>query len=358
MEITIPQSKIVKTVAILMMLCLHLFNRAYEGLFTPVLFIGAQPLSYYISLFSDACVPIFLFISGYGLYFNYQKDKDIMVKSNTIRLFKLYINYWLVVVLFAVLLGFLLGKEGYPGTFTKFTLNFLGLGNSYNGAWWFFFTYILLTLTAPLLFKVLESYSTWLFLIFVLLFYFVSFYFRVYNNALFTNPYLAWVFKQFYLFGTSFLPFILGAMVLQKKWHSQFSNRFGVLKYKSLVAQLGIGILIVIHGFIPNLVIAPFLAIPFIFFWNQIALGKYIEGFLIWLSEHATNLWLVHMFFYMIYFESFIYAPKYPILIFANLLFWSIAASYIINIVYKPLVKLVNLKTNKSNETTLHHQRN
>jgi len=355
LEITIPQSKIIKTIAILMMLCLHLFNRPYEGLFTPVLFIVAQPVSYYISLFSDACVPIFLFISGYGLYFNYQKDKHTLLKSNGMRLFKLYINYWLVVLLFALLLGFLLDKEGYPGTFTKFALNFFGLESSYNGAWWFFFTYILLTLAAPLLFKVLESYNTWLLLAFVLLFYFVSFYFRVYNNDLFTNPYLSWVFRQSYLFGTSLLPFILGAMVLQKKWHSQFSNHFGVLKYKNVAALLGIGILIIIHGFIPNLVIAPFLAIPFIFLWNQLTLGKYMERFLLWLSDHATNLWLVHMFFYMIYFESFIYAPKYPILIFVNLVFWSVVASYLINILYYPIIKLITIKTTKPNETPLHH---
>lgn len=341
-----------------MMLCLHLFNRAYEDLFTPVLFIGEHPLSYYISLFSDACVPMFLFISGYGLYFKYRKDKSVMVKSNGMRIFKLYINYWLVVVLFAVLLGLLLGKDGYPGPLTKFALNFIGMENTYNGAWWFFFTYILLTLTAPFLFKVLESYRTWLFLALVLFFYFVSFYFRIYNNNLFSNPYLAWVFKQFYLFGTSLLPFIIGAMVLQKKWHSQFSKRFGVLKYKSMVAQLGIGVLIVLHGFIPNLVIAPFLAIPFIFLWNQIALGKYLERFLLWLSDHATNLWLVHMFFYITYFESTIYAPKYPIFIFVNLLFWSVVASYIINTLYKPIVKLFDLNIYKPNETALYNQRN
>ena len=311
MEISITQSKIIKTIAIIMMLCLHLFNRPYEGLFTPVLFIRKHPLSYFISLFSDACVPIFLF-SGYGLYFKYQKDKQALLKSNGIQLFKLYINYWLVVLLFAVLLGVLLSKEGYPGTFTKFALNFFGLESSYNGAWWFFFTYILLTLTSPFLFKILESFNTWLFIAFVFLFYFVSFYYRIYNSDLFTNPYLAWFFKQFYLIGTSLFPFIVGALVLQKSWHKQFSNRFGALKHKNVAALLGIGILILIHGFIPNFVIAPFLAIPFIFLWNQIALGKYMERFLLWLSDHATNLWLVHMFFYMTYFRIFYLCPKIP----------------------------------------------
>lgn len=358
MEMSIRQSKIIKSIAVLMMLFLHLFNRNYAGLFTPHLLIGKQSLSYYISLFSDACVPIFLFVSGYGLYLNYQKDKHAMVKSNGLRIFKLYINYWLVILIFAVLLGFLLDKEGYPGTITKFALNFSGLEGSYNGAWWFFLSYILLNLLAPLLFKVLEFSKIGLLLTFVLLFYFVSFYFRIYNNDLFINPYLAWVFRQFYLFGTSLLPFIVGAVALQQKWHSQFCTYFGAIRNKSIIAILGIIILIVIHGFIPNFVIAPFLAIPFIFLWNQVALGKYLESLLLWLSDHATNLWLVHMFFYMIYFESFIYAAKYPLLIFLNLLFCSVLASYFINLFYHPIVKQITVKTIKSNEINLHNRRN
>jgi hypothetical protein len=342
MEISIIQSKIMKSIAILMMLWLHLFNRPYEGIFTPLLFIGTQPVSYYLSLFSDACVPIFLFLSGYGLYISYLKDKNCIIKNNGRRLFKLYINYWLIVLVFAGIFGFLIGKEGYPGNFTKFALNILGLWNSYNGAWWFFFTYILLTLSAPFLFKVLEFCQTWLFLLFVFLIYFVSFYFNVYSNSLFSNPYLAWLFRQFYLFGTSLLPFIFGALVVNNRWYSQLSNRFGFLKSKNLIAVLGIIMLILIHGFIPNLIIAPFLAVPFIFLCNQLGLGKYLEIFLLWLSEHTTNIWLIHMFFYSIFFEGFIYSPKYPILIFTNLLICSVIASFFINIIYKTILKQFN----------------
>jgi surface polysaccharide O-acyltransferase-like enzyme len=68
MEISIQKTNQLKSVAILMMLCLHLFNQDYHGLFQPLLFVGSQPLSYYVSLFCDACVPIFAFVSGYGLF--------------------------------------------------------------------------------------------------------------------------------------------------------------------------------------------------------------------------------------------------------------------------------------------------
>ena len=74
MEITIQKSNQLKSIAILMMLGLHLFNREYTGLFQPLIFMGAQPLSYYLSLFCDACVPIFAFVSGYGLYFKFKQN--------------------------------------------------------------------------------------------------------------------------------------------------------------------------------------------------------------------------------------------------------------------------------------------
>lgn len=133
MEITIQKSNQLKALAILMMLCLHLFNRDHKGLFEPIVFVGTQPLSYYISLFSDACVPIFCFVSGYGLYFKFQKDQGGYNKGNIKRIKKLYVNYWIILLLFAVGLGFLLNKDGYPGNFTRFVLNTTALDTSYNG---------------------------------------------------------------------------------------------------------------------------------------------------------------------------------------------------------------------------------
>ena len=62
MELTQTQTNNSKGIAILMMLCLHLFNTLnYQGLFVPLIFIGDKPLVYYISLFCDCCVPIYCF---------------------------------------------------------------------------------------------------------------------------------------------------------------------------------------------------------------------------------------------------------------------------------------------------------
>lgn len=105
-----------------MMLFLHLFNRDYNNLFHPVIFIAGKPLSYYLSLFSDACVPIFAFVSGYGLYFTFKKDAEIYFKNNFKRLKKLYFNYWIILLIFPVILGYIIKPDSYPGSITNLLL--------------------------------------------------------------------------------------------------------------------------------------------------------------------------------------------------------------------------------------------
>lgn len=95
MELTKSQIKITKGIAILFMLLLHLFCiKTYEGLYTPLIFIGDIPLVYYLALFGDCCVAIYCFCSGYGLFISYKNNKEKYIKNNLIRILKLYINFY------------------------------------------------------------------------------------------------------------------------------------------------------------------------------------------------------------------------------------------------------------------------
>ena len=85
MEFTRDQIKITKGVAILFMMLLHLFcTKNYEGLYTPLIFIGNTPLMYYLALFGDCCVAIYCFCSGYGLILGYKKDEKSYFKSDDV----------------------------------------------------------------------------------------------------------------------------------------------------------------------------------------------------------------------------------------------------------------------------------
>src|SRR4051812_49331847 len=103
--------KITKGIAILFMLLLHLFCRKeVNGLYQTFPMIDGVPLIYYIGLFGDACVPMFCFASGYGLYISVKKENGSIFKKNVKRIFKLLINYWIILILF-VLVGILAGKS-------------------------------------------------------------------------------------------------------------------------------------------------------------------------------------------------------------------------------------------------------
>lgn len=346
MEISKQKSNQLKAISILMMLYLHLFNKPYQGLFEPLLFIGTQPLSYYISLFCDACVPIFCFLSGYGLYYKYQKEASIYNQGNCKRILKLYINYWIIVVLFVVGLGLLLSKEGYPGNFLKFLFNFTALHNSYNGAWWFFFTYILLVFTSNFTFKWVLSYSSLTIFISGILFYVLAFYSRVYiyKPNVSDVEILKWMLRQISLYGTSFFPFIVGAIALKEQWNTKLTKWFEQVKYKNWLILTGILMLVIIHALIPNFIIAPFTGIPFILLFTQLKLSTVLTKVLDYLAQHATNMWLIHMFFYMIYFKFFIYSAKYVFVIFLLLVICCTVSSIVINKINRIVLKILKIR--------------
>lgn len=75
MDITKRDSKMLKGVAILAMLMLHLFCRRDNLPYTPLLWIGDTPLIYYFGLFGDICVAIYCFVSGYAHYMQSSKTE-------------------------------------------------------------------------------------------------------------------------------------------------------------------------------------------------------------------------------------------------------------------------------------------
>ena len=116
----------------------------------PLLYIGSTPLVYFLSHAAHP-VAIFLIISGYGLHYIYTKGQ-IPIKGQIKKLCKLYIFYWLTLLIF-VNIGHWIGKEGYPGDWETAVFNAIGLRSNYNTETWFLFPYALLSLSAFYLFK-------------------------------------------------------------------------------------------------------------------------------------------------------------------------------------------------------------
>ena len=350
MPITLRQSNQLKAIAILMMLFLHLFNREYTGLFQPLIFVGSQPLSYYISLFCDACVPIFAFVSGYGLYFKYNQNRATYKKENLNRIKKLYINYWIVILLFAVLLGWIVGSDSHPGSLQKLLLNVTAIDTSYNGAWWFFTIYVLFVLTSSFWFGLLERINPYLYIGALLTVYVIAFYFRMYKTDIFSNSVLDYFHRISAMYSFTLFQFMLGAFALKYDWNKKVSLLFAKARINKWL--LGGGILtlaIAVHGFIPNLIIAPFTALIFIFTFVQMNFSKGVNLVLDYMASHATNLWLIHMFFYLIYFRAFIYSATYVIPVFLLLVGVCLLSSYVVKGIETPVKRFLNLSVKIQN---------
>lgn len=152
----------------------------------------------------------------------------------------------------------------------------------------------------------------------------------------------SWIVRQVALWGTSQFPFIIGAVFLKENIYSKIYNISYKLKYKNLLGVFTIIVMIIAHGIIETLFVAVFTGVIFICAFNIIDKPKWVNNLLDYLGNHSTNMWLIHMFFYMIYFKDLVYGAKYSVLIFVWLLVLCIASSYVVNFVYKLIIKLIN----------------
>lgn len=237
-NMTKTETKQIKGIAIIFMLLLHLFNTYdYHNIYVPYLLINGTPLTFYISLFADCCVVLFLYCSGYGLYFSYKKNKttEQYIKKFPSKLKDLYLKYWIILILFCLIVGPLLGENHYPGNWQTIILNLTAIETSYNGAWWFFTTYVLCLLISPILFKLIDQYRPIPILTLFFVIYTVSYIQRFKMPLLVSNPILEWLISETSLLGNSLLPFVIGAYFIKynllnviKTWLEENFNRLAI----------------------------------------------------------------------------------------------------------------------------------
>lgn len=124
----------VKGVAILCMIAFHLWGFPERIPSDAVHPWFGSPITKALQI----CVPIYLFIAGYGLQCIANKS-TITWKGVAERLRKLYVSYWWVTVPF-IALGFITGY--YAFDIKELLGNLTGLSSSYNGEWWFYSLYV------------------------------------------------------------------------------------------------------------------------------------------------------------------------------------------------------------------------
>ena len=137
--LTKDYSNMVKGMAVLMMILHHFwaFPERIPGL-------ALSNIEIQLGSASKICVSIFMFLSGYGLYYTFTKKGTIQVWH---RIRNVYKRFWQVFFIF-VPIGFLFLSKSFG--IGEFLQNLFCLKFSYNHEWWFLGTYIELILFLPI----------------------------------------------------------------------------------------------------------------------------------------------------------------------------------------------------------------
>ncbi|MDD7388400.1 MAG: acyltransferase [Lachnospiraceae bacterium] len=340
-----------KGMAILCMMVLHLFCRTGEDVLgTPLLWINeTTPLVFWFGFFAEICVPIYSLCAGYAQQLLKEQGK-LTWESNVRRIIKLLVNYWIVLALFCGL-GFLLGIDpSIPGSLTDFIKSIV-LVHSYNGAWWYLNTYILLLLIPHQIWmwpvkKIKYQYG----LVFCLLFQ-VGWYFITRLNMIPSVPQempVAVFLEKEVVNLLGIMPYILAGAFLRKgrlmEKCNDWMQRHIPHKLHNTVLLLFGGVLFICTNLAHKAVFVGIVSVLSFLMFNLLKKSKPVKKVFLFLGKHSTNIWLTHMFFYAYLFKDLVTIVKYPLLMLAFMFLLCIMTSYVVMGIESVICKLCKWK--------------
>ena len=348
MEFTRKDTKVIKGIAICLMLYHHLFAYPHkimaDNIFISLCSFGDTSLSTYIGQFGRICLPMFVFLSGYGCYKSSRRSDDLqgLVLRQMLGVYK---SFWMVFVLFVPLSLFLFGIRPQPVQ-RELIYGFFGLHCSFNGEWWFVVPYVLLLLMFPAVKRFLERRTALLptdLLWIALLNAFVCYVLPELCAFPVLTPLCSSVFWEHIQVMMGLLPgFALGSVFARYQLLDQVKSRFAGRLPWCILSLVGMAGLFYIHlyNYMFYDYINTALFIVCLVILLPTAPGRLAARILEALGEESTYICLTHSFFCYYWFQGLVFAPKYSILIFLWLLALSYGSSKLIRLVWKILGKL------------------
>lgn len=349
MELTKRDSTMIKGLAALLVVAVHLFMRTGSDVYgTPLIWVSDDvPLIWYLGYIGEMSISLFCMCTGYALFLQFSTvDGKTYRKKGGKRLIRFLCHYWVVVILFTVIGFFFDASHEIPGSFLKFICNFFLLEETYNGAWWFVSTYVLFVLMSPLILKLVQKWnSKVVFVVFAGIF--VTYYLCKVLWGFEAEPYY-W--KGFFYKKISdlwhVLFFYVEGMILAKErvisrircWMEKKNIGNGLVVLTILIVAL-------ISCIVRKTIFEVLLGIFYFVFFHLWKKPDKVEKFFFFCGTHSTNIWLVHMFFYLFIFKDLVFIAKYPILIYCFMLSLCILSSWVIGKIIKILGKCKLLPT-------------
>lgn len=315
-------TNILKGIAILFLLFLHLFGGAgFVGDCTPLVWVGGTPLVVLLAKSCSSVIFLFLACSGYGLAYVHHRGR-LTFPSQARRLTRLYLNYWLILLIFAGI-GSAVRPDIYPGTPATIVKAMTGWSVFwYDQPAWFLLPYSIVSLLSPLVFRAMDRLGDVRSLAAA---------FLVTYGALFVisrfivphdySPYWLYIVLLSMMF---LLAFVFGAVLNYRVERGQpITVRW--LQDRQWLTLALLAAWIAAHTLTDSHAFNTLFAMAFILLFVNIRFRGIARKVLLALGHVSMEMWLLHAFFYKYLFRSFFYGLKYPLVIFAALLL----ASYV-----------------------------
>ena len=335
LELSLKESNELKGIALILMLIHHLFY-VQTGLYDDIE-INGHGLVNTIGVLCKVCVAIYVFLSGYGLGVSNPPSKQINLKKFYLRRFtKLYMNYWLIWLLFVPVGVFYFGRSftdayGDHNVLLRSVLDFFGLLNitgrhGYNPTWWFYSCIITLYVVFPLIASIIKRWPLTIWAILAASFLLVF------------APSLLWFINpiRFYLF-----PFVLGIAFAKGLTYKILPPRIQEFANQAFTGNLGLtGTGLLLTALILSLLIR--LRIPYAMLWDSVValliiisyknlkLSEFVHESMDFVGKHSFNIFLFHTFIYAFYFTELIYWFRNPIIVFVSLISVCLVLSFLL----------------------------
>ena len=154
------------------------------------------------------------------------------------------------------------------------------------------------------------------------------------------NPFYVYIVYAFYLLGMVVRRYELVRKLRDFLTTRQVLRRMLVLAFP-LAAFIG-------HSLIQSLFVAPFTAAAVLISLFLAKLPGWARTIFLMLGKHSTNIWLVHMFFYLQLFTGFAFWGRYPVFVLALMLCACFLSSLVIDSIYRPVLSWLDKRNQKT----------
>ena len=286
-----------------------------------------------IASFFKICVPIFVFITAYGLSKKYENQTEkitgnVFSKITIKRYFNMMLPFWTIFIVCTIICN-IVGIRAFNdiyggyGSIWYWGLDFFGLSHSFgtptlNPTWWYMSLAILLICIMPVIWKCVNAVG-----------------FTSFIGTFLILQALGWpMYSEYIVVAILGVCFSKYEVIDKLEYILKCSKVIRILSV-FIAGSLIIGcVMIFSEGYYS--VVFCIATVVVVFLWQQyFSKIKIIKVIFIFIGKHSMNIFLVHSFISAYFLKQFIYSFEYGIFIFIVLMGLSVGCSYTIILLSK-----------------------